>query len=166
MAEVKGINSNPTERDILSLLEAEHDQIEQLFSEAESGGSGQEMQQCFEEMYRLLSLHVRGEEMVFYPAMRESEGTEQYIEEAEQEHNSAKILLEEMKTIGVMHPEFQTKLAYLKETLLDHIEDEESEIFEAVRQVMDEAELMDLGQEYQEAQTQATSIVEEMLAAR
>lgn len=31
---------------------------------------------------------------------------------------------------------------------------------------MDEAELMDLGQKYQEAKAKATSIVEEMLAAR
>lgn len=167
MVEAKGNRNNTqTDSDILSLLEAEHDQIEQLFAEAESGGSEQEMQQCFEEMYRLLSLHAKGEELVFYPAMRESEETEQYIEEAEQEHNSAKILLEEMKNIGVMHPEFQTKLAYLKETMLGHIDEEESEIFEAIRQVMDDAELMDMGKEYQEVQAQATSLVEEMLAAR
>ncbi|WP_374939406.1 hypothetical protein [Tolypothrix sp. FACHB-123] len=37
-----------------------------------------------------MTLHAKTEEIVFYPAMWQYEETEQYIEEAEAEHEEAK----------------------------------------------------------------------------
>ncbi len=85
--------------------------------------------------------------------MREYDETEQYIEEAEEEHNSAKILLEEMKMLKPDDSEFKAKLAHLIEAVKHHVEEEENEIFSAVRESMDEEELQELGQEFQQAKT-------------
>ncbi|MEH2177480.1 hemerythrin domain-containing protein [Nostoc sp.] len=68
--------------DILSLIEAEHRQVEKLFAEAEKAKCAKLVEQ-FNQIYIEVIFHARTEELVFYPALREYEETEQYVEEAE-----------------------------------------------------------------------------------
>lgn len=151
--------------DILSLIEADHRKVEDLFSEMEMA-EGKKAQTCFEQIYRELTLHAKAEELVFYPALREFEETEEYIEEAEEEHNSVKILLEEMKSLKLNHSEFQTKLVHLQESVTHHVEEEEEEVFAAVREAFDEQQLQDLGEEFQSAKTKAEADLKVMLSQR
>lgn len=150
--------------DILTLIEADHRKVEELFAEAESTKGAKKLQECFNQIYKELNLHAHAEELVFYPAMQEHEETQEYIEEAEEEHNSAKILLEEMKALGANDSEFKTRMEHLKEAVTHHVEEEESEIFAAVRECMGDQELQDLGQEFQAAKSRMESEVEANLA--
>ncbi|MDX2215225.1 MAG: hemerythrin domain-containing protein [Oculatellaceae cyanobacterium bins.114] len=152
--------------DILALIEADHRTVEKLFTEAESAKGAKKVQECFDQIYKELNLHAYAEELVFYPAMQEYEDTQEYIEEAEEEHNSVKILLEEMKTLEPNGSEFKTRMMHLKESVTHHVEEEESEIFEAVRGCMGEQELQELGQEFQAAKGRMELEVEEALAKR
>ncbi len=146
-------------KDILSLIEADHEKVEQLFEQM-AEAKGAKAHTCFNQIYKELTLHAKAEELVFYPAMLEYEETKQYVEEAESEHNSAKILLEQMKSLNPKDEEFQTKLTYLQETMLHHIEEEESELFEAVESCMDEPMLQKLGEEFQTAKQKLESEVD------
>ncbi|UBF23916.1 hemerythrin domain-containing protein [Kovacikia minuta CCNUW1] len=137
--------------DILSLIEIDHGEVEQLFEKIQKEKSAKKIQELFSQIYQELTLHARAEELVFYPAMREYEETEELIEEAEEEHNAAKILLEEMKQLGSDDEEFKTKLMHLIESVQHHVQEEEEEIFSAVRGSMEDEELQALGQEFQEA---------------
>lgn len=139
-------------KNILSLIEAEHRQVEKLFAEAEKADSN-ELYECFNEIYKALTLHARSEELVFYPAMREYEETEKYIEEAEAEHEEAKILLEEIKSLKPTDSEFKTKIKSLKKAVQHHVEEEEKEIFKAISECMTDKQLSDLGQEFQKTKT-------------
>lgn len=150
-------------QDILSLLEADHEKAEQLFEDME-GASGSKAHNCFNQIYKELTLHAKAEELVFYPAMQEYEETKQYVEEAEAEHNSVKILLEQMKELNPGNDEFKTKLMYLQETMLHHIEEEESDLFDAVQSCMDEEMLQKLGQEFQSTKATLESEVEMALS--
>ncbi|MBD2460882.1 hemerythrin domain-containing protein [Oscillatoria sp. FACHB-1407] len=152
--------------DILSLIEADHRTAEKIFAEAEGAKGAKKMQECFDQLYKELNLHAYAEELVFYPAMQDHEETQEYIEEAEEEHNSVKILLEEMKSLEIGGSEFKTRMMHLKESIMHHVEEEESEIFEAVRGCMGEEELMELGQEFQAAKGRMEAEVEESLAKR
>lgn len=92
--------------------------------------------------------------------MQEYEETKQYIEEAEEEHNSAKILLEEMRSLEPTDPQFKTKMQQLKEAVMHHVEEEESEIFNAIRECMEDKELQELGKEFQEVKTRLEPDIE------
>jgi hemerythrin superfamily protein len=140
--------ANKQAQDIISLIEADHERVEQLFEDMEDA-TGSKAHKCFNQIYKELTLHAKAEELVFYPAMLEYEETKQYVEEAEAEHNSAKILLEQMKGFNPSDEEFKTKLTYLQETMLHHIKEEESELFDAVQSCMDEQMLQKLGEEFQ-----------------
>ncbi|MDZ8089828.1 MAG: hemerythrin domain-containing protein [Nostoc sp. DedQUE12b] len=149
--------------DILSLIEAEHRQVEKLFAEAEKA-KGAKLVEQFNQIYIELILHARTEELVFYPALREYEETEQYVEEAEEEHEEVSVILEEIKGLKTTKPEFKEKMSELKEILEHHVEEEESEIFNAVRECMSDQELTELGQEFQETKAKLVSNVEAALA--
>lgn len=146
-------------QDILTQIKADHEKVERLFEQLEKAHGSQAIN-CFNEIYKELSLHARAEELVFYPAMLNYDETKKYIEEAESEHNSAKILLEQMKAFNPEVDEFKTKFHYLKETILHHVKEEESEIFSAVQKRMSKEELQQLGQEFQAAKAREESDVE------
>ncbi|BAY06967.1 hemerythrin domain-containing protein [Calothrix sp. NIES-2098] len=148
-------------QNILSLIEAEHRQVEKLFAEAEKADSNQ-LYDCFNQIYKALTLHARTEELVFYPAMREYEETEQYIEEAEAEHEEAKILLEEIKALKPTDSEFKTKIKELKKAVQHHVGEEEEEIFPAISDCMSDRQLSELGQEFEKTKAQ---LEEEVKAA-
>ncbi|MBU7585081.1 MAG: hemerythrin domain-containing protein [Nostoc sp. TH1S01] len=150
-------------KDILSLIEAEHRQVEKLFTEAEKANKNK-LYEIFDQIYLALNLHARTEELVFYPALREYEKTAQYIEEAEEEHEEAEVLLEEIKALQPSDAEFKSKLTDLKEAVQHHVEEEESEIFEAVRGCISEEELIELGQEFQEAKVKLEADVKAAMA--
>ncbi|MEH2353884.1 hemerythrin domain-containing protein [Nostoc sp.] len=148
--------------DILSFIETEHRQVEKLFAEAEKV-KGAKLVEQFNQIYIELILHAKTEELVFYPALRKYEETEQYVEEAEEEHEEVSVILEEIKALKPTQPEFKEKMSELKETLEHHLE-EESEIFNAVRECMSAQELTELGQEFQETKAKLVSNVEAALA--
>lgn len=139
------------ENNILSLIETDHREAEKLFEQLESNAGSKKAQNIFKELFTELSLHAHAEELVLYPAMQEYEETKQYIEEAESEHNSVKILLEQMRSLKPTDPEFTVKFQHLKESLLHHVEEEEEEIFAAIRECMDDQALQSLGQEFEQA---------------
>jgi hemerythrin superfamily protein len=145
--------------DILSLIETDHNEIKRLFEEMQSA-KGKKAQICFENIYKELSLHAKAEELVFYPAMREFKETEKYIEEAASEHNGAKILREQMKSLQPEDEEFQTKLGHLIESVLHHVEEEESDIFEAVRKCMSVEQLQELAGEFESAKSRSEADVD------
>ncbi len=149
--------------DILSLIEQDHRKVEQLFADIEKARD-KKLYDCFNQIYQELVLHNRAEELVFYPSLREYEETEGFIEEAEEEHADAEALLEEIKQLEPKDPDFMDKIRELSDALQHHIQEEEQEVFAAVRQVMGEEELNALGEEFQEAKRRSQSDVQASLA--
>ena len=152
--------------DILTLIEADHRKVEDLFSEIQQAKGDKKQQDIFKQIYKELTLHAQAEELVFYPAMREYEQTSALIEEAEEEHNTVKILLEEMLSIEPSDEKFQTKMRYLLDNVAHHVEEEESEVFDAVRKCMDGSQIQDLGQEFQKVKDNVESDVKAVLSRK
>lgn len=148
-------------QDILELILADHRQVEKLFSQVEKAKNPEQFYSLFTQLYKELNLHARAEELVFYPALREFEDTDDIIEEAEAEHEEAAAMLEEMKALGPDSEEFPDRIAELKEAVMHHLQEEESEVFEIIRDYMDEEELSALGQEFQQAKTKLEAEINE-----
>jgi len=140
-------------QDILELIAADHREVERIFAQLESATNLEKLYQSFNELYKELNLHARAEELVFYPGLREYEDTNEMIEEAESEHEEAAALLEEIKSLSPDLPEFKTKVAELKRAVLHHVQEEEAEVFETARDCLDDQQLKQLGQEFQQAKT-------------
>jgi len=148
-------------QDILELILADHREVENLFSKLEKAKNPEQLYSLFNQLYKAVNLHARAEELVFYPSLREFEDTDDIIEEAEAEHEEAAAMLEEMKALNPDSEEFPERIAELKEALMHHLHEEESEVFEIIRESMDEQELSELGQEFQQAKTKLEAEINE-----
>ncbi|MFB2897156.1 hemerythrin domain-containing protein [Aerosakkonemataceae cyanobacterium BLCC-F50] len=138
---------------VIELIKSDHRKVESLFSEMEKTKDSKKMQMLFDEIYTELTLHAKVEELTLYPSMRNYDETHDMVEEAEEEHTEAKVLLEELKSMSPSDPDFKAKIEELKEAVQHHVEEEESEILPSVSDSMDEQEMKELAKEFQEAKS-------------
>ena len=129
--------------DAIELLKTQHEEAKALFSKIEKA-EDDEKQDLFERLADALAVHATIEEKQFYPATR-SARTEEMLQEAVEEHLSAKRLIADLLEMIPDDPQFDAKVAVLKEQVEHHIEEEEGELFPKVRQVLEADELEDLG---------------------
>ena len=151
------MQSGKDKMDVLELIKADHLQVETLFSEIESTDDTHKLYQCFNKLYNELNVHTEVEEQTFYPAIRRCQGTEKIVDVAQEEHEEARQMLEELASLSPTSAEFQQKISTLRQIIQHHIQSEEDEVFSQVRDCMSEEERSQLGSEFQSVKSQVQS---------
>ena len=131
--------------DALDILKQDHQKVKELFHEATRG------KDLFDKINIELEIHAHIEETVFYPALEQHEELKDMVAEALGEHQEVKTLLEELEELGSESHDFGVKLQELMETVEHHVSEEEGEMFPKVREVFDEKELEELGNQLNSA---------------
>jgi hemerythrin superfamily protein len=135
----------------LEVLKQDHQKVKGLFQEARQGTDRNKRKKLFDEIDTELEIHTHIEETIFYPAIEEHEEFKEMVAEALEEHQEAKMLLDELEELGADNHDFSSKLQQLMEAVEHHVEEEEGEMFPKIREVFDEDELEQLGQELESA---------------
>jgi hemerythrin superfamily protein len=131
--------------DALTLLAEQHQEVDQLVAALEAGTEDAEA--IFAELADKLAAHATIEEKIFYPACK-AKATEDLLLESVEEHLAIKRVLADMLELSPDDDQFEAKLAVLKETLEHHAhEEEEGELFPAVRKLFSADELEGLAGE-------------------
>jgi hemerythrin superfamily protein len=120
------------QRDVVDLLQQQHEELKSLFNQVKSA-QGKQKREMFQELVRLLAVHESAEEMVVHPEARQQVGA-QVVEARLHEEDEAKHALAELYDMGVDHPQFNTKLESLAQSVVTHAEREEREEFPQLRQ--------------------------------
>jgi hemerythrin superfamily protein len=115
-------------QDVFELLKADHRRVEELFSQFEEADKRTQAQ-IAEETLRELTIHTTIEENLVYPAIREVLEEEEMIDEAEEEHHVAKLLMKELSKMKPSDERFAAKFKVLGEIIRHHVEEEENETF-------------------------------------
>jgi len=136
--------------DGIEALEKDHDRIRSLFSELEGTADPQEIQDSFEKLGNILTIHAEAEERVLYPEARNCEGTTELIDKGHQEHDKGDQMVLSIKSVSPNESEFKEKVRELQEFMLNHLDEEENELFPKVRQCMSDRKLENLGTQLQE----------------
>lgn len=106
------------------LLKADHQKVEKLFAEFEAADEPRK-DQIIRQACQDLILHTLVEEEIFYPACREAESDEDALDEAQVEHDSAKLLILELLE-GRRDDQFrEAKFKVLAEQIRHHVAEEE-----------------------------------------
>ena len=137
--------------DALELLKQDHQNVKELFQQADGTQDSNERKQLFNQIEAELEIHAHIEETVFYPALEEREELKDMVAEAREEHQEVKALLEEMEDLPSDNDEFDSKLQELQETVEHHVEEEEGEMFPKVRELFQQGELERLGSQLESA---------------
>jgi hemerythrin superfamily protein len=140
------------QRDVIEILEHDHREVEQMFSELESlrGASTEEDRSRRKELTEQVTIelvrHSVAEEVLVYPRVEDKVGEEE-VEHAREEHAEAEETLQRLEKLDADSPDFDDELATLMKEIRHHIEDEEGEMFAHMRQRIDADELRSLGEQ-------------------
>ena len=127
------------------LLKQHHREFEELFREIESAEDEDERASLREELANAIAAHTSIEEEIFYPAAMEALGPGARIREAFEEHAVADFALYRLMSVSVGDETFSAKLGALKDILMNHLEEEESELLPQAEGEMGREQLEQLG---------------------
>lgn len=118
-------SASRSRRDAISLLKADHRQVEGWFSSFEKTRSESRKQQLAGKICAALKVHTRIEEEIFYPAFLEQAQEEDIHHEAVVEHDGAKKLIAEIEAAGPTDEYYDAKVTVLSEMIKHHVKEEE-----------------------------------------
>ena len=127
----------------IDLLKKQHVEARKLFKEIEKAGP-EEKEQLFDDLADALAVHAAIEEQHFYPATKDAR-TEELLQEAVEEHLSAKRIIADLLEMEPDDPQFDAKIKVLQEQIEHHVEEEETELFPKVQKLHSKEEMEDLG---------------------
>jgi Hemerythrin HHE cation binding domain len=117
--------------DVTKMLEADHGGAKALFDRIDKT-DGADRQPMIDELVITLRGHMQLEEQVLYPKMAPVTGDEA-VQEANKEHELARKGLEDLVSLAPDEPGFGAALAAVNAGIEHHVEEEETEVFPALR---------------------------------
>jgi len=124
-----------SEHDVVGELIAQHDRIEEEFTEVENA-TGPARVDAFESLRTLLAAHETAEEIVVRPVTR-SLGGDAIADARITEEREAKEVLAELDRLDVTDEDFAARLAQLREMVATHAHNEERHEFPLLRDRLD-----------------------------
>jgi hemerythrin superfamily protein len=136
----------------LDLLKMDHQEAASLMDQIEAADSGGQKSktELFNQLKSALTLHTRMEEQIFYPALENHQETRELVKEAFSEHKEVKNLLSEISGLSPTSNDFMNKIAELRDNVDHHVEEEETEMFPKVKQVLSQSQIDEIGRRMQE----------------
>jgi hemerythrin superfamily protein len=111
--------------DAISVLKADHRQVEEWFKEFEGARSTDKKQTLATQICDALRVHTTIEEEIFYPAFINAAKDKDVHHEAIVEHAGAKNLIGQIEQSGPSDDYFDSKVKVLSEMIKHHVKEEE-----------------------------------------
>lgn len=133
----------------LELLENQHNEVKALFEKYEDTSGPKTRQRIVNQIADALAAHATIEEKLFYPSVYIGD-TKELLQEAVEEHLAMKRIIADLLELEPSDEAFDAKVTVLREQVEHHVEEEEGELFERVKEARAADELESLGDEMEE----------------
>lgn len=125
-------SSDKSDMNIQDVIRMDHQKANTLFMEIDQSKDPQKIQEYFGQLYKDLTAHAEAEEQVVYPAVRPFYGQAD-VQELYDEQAQMKTILEQLKSMNPASSDFKSIVKNLKDIVMDHVRQEESTMFAAIR---------------------------------
>jgi hypothetical protein len=116
------------------MLKEDHEKVKELFERFEKSTGAATKKKVVAEALMDLKVHATVEEELFYPAVRQQiEDKEGIMDEADEEHHVAKVLIAELEKMNGDEDHWEAKFTVLAESVRHHIKEEEGKMFKEAR---------------------------------
>ena len=127
-----------SKEDAITILKNDHEKVKELFEQFENAQSLREKKKMVAQAIMELKIHAEIEENIFYPAVRRKLNDEDIMNEADEEHHVAKLLIAELEQMDGSEEHWEAKFTVLAENIRHHIREEEGKMMpQARREDMD-----------------------------
>jgi len=133
---------------LFDMLKEDHNQVKGLLTQTIENKDHSQ----FSQIRRMLEVHMEGEEKFLYPKIMEKD--RETALESYEEHHVGKLVLHELTETGKDDEAWIPKVKVLKDILDHHIKEEESEIFDEVRQILSSDQEQQIAQQIEELKSQ------------
>ena len=110
----------------LKLLAQDHRRVEELFEQFEKASGAGAKQKLVQQICTELKVHAMIEEEIYYPAIR-GKVEDDALDEAYVEHDSAKVLINELESAEPDEEFYDAKVKVLQELIEHHVKEEEKQ---------------------------------------
>ncbi|MBD3882050.1 hemerythrin domain-containing protein [Phormidium tenue FACHB-886] len=124
--------SDKSDMNIQDVIRMDHQKVNVLFAEIAQSNDPQKIQEYFGQLYKDLTVHAQAEEQVVYPTVRSFYG-EGDVQELYDEQAQMKVMLDQIKALPPGSEQFKQQVNQLKDIVMDHVRQEESTMFAAIR---------------------------------
>jgi hemerythrin superfamily protein len=146
-----------TQGSIYEILKSEHRQIKQKFQEVINSRN----MNLFSLTLNALTLHMNGEESIFYPKLEANSNTRMLALKAFEEHRVGKDLAGRI-TSTQADDRWLAQVEVLFDIVVHHVDFEETQIFPAAKYLISENDAMELGKTYRSTSQSQTKITATM----
>ena len=112
-------------KDAVALLKNDHREVEKLFAEYEKATNRSRKQSIIQQVAQMLKIHSELEEKIYYPAVRQEAEADDKLDEAQVEHDTVKILINDLES-GAQSEFRDAKFKVLSEYVKHHVQEEEA----------------------------------------
>jgi hemerythrin superfamily protein len=137
---------------IQDVLRMDHNKVNTLFTELLQSNDAQKIQEYFGQLYKDLSVHAAAEEEVLYPRVRSFYG-DANTQELYEEQANWRTMLAQLQNISPATAEFKERIRLLMDDVADHVRQEESTMFTAIRNNMNTQQTEELASEFKAAKS-------------
>ena len=130
--------------DAIELLEADHKKAKKVMQEIAASSSAKK-KELFSNLKRELEEHDSIEENIFYPAVLSNPRTAGFQAKDKEAHSVVEEALRQLADLEVDDPDWIPTFDAMQKRQLDHVADEEGNLFIKIRGVVSQAELDALG---------------------
>ena len=141
----------PANDDAIDLLDDDHKQVERLFQQYKAAHDPSRKRTLAQQICQELTVHMRIEEEVFYPAFRQATGDQQTVQHSEKEHHEAMELVRRIEAAQVD----DKVMLDLEDAILHHVQDEREKMFPQARK----AQGLDLAKLAQQLQARKAELM-------
>jgi hemerythrin-like domain-containing protein len=140
---------------ILDIIKQDHDHYKQTFQQLmQSSGKAQQRQQMFSELSADIGAHIITEESIFYPELLRHEDTRMLAMQAQEEHNVAKAVLQELNQMSPEDDRWKAKFKVFTELIQHHVQEEESKVFDEAKSALGDQKLQQMQSQWQSMKQQ------------
>jgi hemerythrin superfamily protein len=138
--------------DAIALLKQDHQKVRGLLTElAETTNRAEKTRtELLQKIAAEIKAHTTIEEEIFYPAFKaageKADDGKMFFEALEEHRAAGDLVLPDLLRTDVQSDQFGGRAKVLKELIEHHAGEEEKEMFPRARELMDKAQLMELGE--------------------
>jgi hemerythrin superfamily protein len=140
--------------DIYTVITEDHRKVKELMEDILHAQSERDREEMMLKLQQDILSHAISEERTFYARLRKDEKLKQTISHAEEEHEEVEDLLQELTTISPAGEEWMELFKEIKQSLEQHIRQEEKEVFPLARKIITTQEANELARKMNAAKRQ------------
>lgn len=118
-----------------------------------------------DELRRGVLAHAHAEEAVFYNALREADQSKGLVMHSYGEHAMAETEMRALGAAKLVDASWTSMVEKLRKDLVHHIQEEESKVFDAARQVFSEEEARQIGEAFERMKLETAKTGDSMVAS-